>query len=97
MKVRITQAAFADLRDIGYWIALDDPERAITFVQELAEKCLSLSDRAFLYPSAPEAGEGVRKRRHRKYLILYHVGAETIEVLHVIHGMRDYRKMFTRL
>ncbi|HEY0130718.1 MAG TPA: type II toxin-antitoxin system RelE/ParE family toxin [Allosphingosinicella sp.] len=45
MKVRITQAALADLRDIGHWIALDDPERAITFVQELAEKCLSLSDR----------------------------------------------------
>ena len=53
--------------------------------------------RAFLYPSAPEAGEGVRKRRHRKYLILDHVGAQTIEVLHVIHGMRDYRKIFTRL
>jgi plasmid stabilization system protein ParE len=39
MKVRITQAAYVDLRDIGHWIALDDPERAITFLQELAEKC----------------------------------------------------------
>ena len=97
MKVRITQAAFADMRDIGNWIALDDSERAITFVQELAEKCLSLADRAFLYPAAPEAGEGVRKRRHHKYLILYHVGVEAIDVLHVIHGMRNYRKMFTRL
>jgi toxin ParE1/3/4 len=58
---------------------------------------LSLSDRAFLYPTAPEAGDGVRKRRYRKYLILYHLGAETIDILHVIHGMRDYRKMFTRL
>jgi plasmid stabilization system protein ParE len=53
MKVRITQAAFADLRDIGHWIALDDPERAVTFVQELGEKCLSLSDRAFLYRRRP--------------------------------------------
>lgn len=55
MKIRITQEAFTDLRDIGHWIALDDPERALTFVQELAEKCLGLSDRAFLYPAAPEA------------------------------------------
>jgi len=97
VKVRITQAAFADLRDIGHWIALDDPERAIAFVQELAEKCLRLSDRAFLYPTAPEAGPRRQERRHRKYLILYHVGAETIEVLHVVHGSRDYRKIFTRL
>jgi plasmid stabilization system protein ParE len=37
MKVRLTQGAIADLRDIGHWIALDDPERAITFVQEMAE------------------------------------------------------------
>jgi plasmid stabilization system protein ParE len=37
MKVRLARTAIADLRDIGHWIALDDPERAITFVQELAE------------------------------------------------------------
>ena len=97
MKVRLTWGALADLRDIGHWIALDDPDRAVTFVEELAEKCLGLADRAFLYPPAPEAGESVRKRRHRRYLILYHVGAETIEILHVVHGTRDYRKLFLKL
>jgi plasmid stabilization system protein ParE len=40
MKVILSQAAIADLLEIGHWIALDDPQRAITFVQELAEKCL---------------------------------------------------------
>lgn len=64
MKVRLTQEAIADLRDIGHWIALDDPERAITFVQELADKCLSLSDRAFLFrprlrPARASGSEGI--------------------------------------
>jgi len=97
MKVVLTQAALADLRDIGHWIALDDPERAVTFVGELSEKCLGLADRPLLYPLAPEAGEGVRKRRHQRYLILYRVKSGRIEILHVVHGARDYRKLFTRL
>jgi toxin ParE1/3/4 len=95
MKVRLAQTAIADLRDIGHWIALDDRGGRLRSCKSWPRS--ALADRAYLYPSAPEVGEGVRKRRHRKYLILYHVGAETIEVLHVIHGMRDYRRMFTRL
>jgi toxin ParE1/3/4 len=97
MKVVLTQAALADLRDIGHWIALDDPDRAITFVHELSEKCLGLAGRPLLYPLAPEAGEGVRKRRHGRYLILYLVARNRIEILHVVHGARNYRELFTRL
>jgi plasmid stabilization system protein ParE len=97
MNVVLTQAALADLRDIGHWIALDDPDRAISFVQELADKCLGLADRPLLYPQAPEAGEGLRKRRHGRYLILYRVARDRIEILHVVHGARNYRELFTRL
>jgi len=35
--------------------------------------------------------------RTKEPSILYPVGAETIEVLHVVHGTRGYRGMFTRL
>lgn len=97
MKVILTQAALADLRDIGHWIALDDPDRAITFIGELRGKCLGLSDRPLLYPPAPEAGQGVRKRRHQRYLILYRIERDRIEILHIVHGARDYRKLFTRV
>jgi toxin ParE1/3/4 len=97
MRVILTQAALADLRDIGHWIALDDSGRAITFVDELSEKCLGLADRPFLYPLAPEAGEGIRKRRHGRNLILYRIASDRIEILHVLHGARNYRELFTRL
>jgi plasmid stabilization system protein ParE len=97
MKVVLTQSALADLRDIGHWIALDDPRRAVTFVRELGEKCLGLADRPLLYPLAPETGQGVRKRRHQRYLILYRIARGRIEILHVVHGARDHRKLFTRL
>jgi len=97
MKVVLTQAALADLRDIGHWIALDNPERAVTFVRELGEKCLDLGEHPLLYPLAPEIGQEVRKRRHQRYLILYRIAGSRIEILHVVHGARDYRTLFTRV
>ena len=97
MNVVLTREAIADLRDIGLWIALDDPDRAATFVRELSEKCLELADRPLLYPAAEEIGLGVRKRRHRNYLILYRIQRSRIEILHVIHGSRDQRALFTSL
>jgi len=32
----------------------------------------------------------VRRRPHGNYLIFYRVGAEQVEILHVLHGARDY-------
>jgi len=97
MKVILTQSALADLRDIGHWIALDDPDRSVMFIGELRSKCLGLADRPLLYPLAPEIGQGVRKRRHHRYLILYRTAGDRIEILHVVHGARDYRALFTRV
>lgn len=47
MNVVMTQAAIADLLDIGHWIGLEDPDRALTFVDELEAKCLDLADKPF--------------------------------------------------
>lgn len=33
---------------------------------------------------------GVRRRPHGNYLIFYRVTPESVEVLHILHGARDY-------
>ncbi len=33
---------------------------------------------------------GIRRRPYGDYLIFYRIGTNTVEVLHVIHGARDY-------
>jgi toxin ParE1/3/4 len=97
MNVVMTQAAIADLLDIGHWIGLEYPDRAVTFVDELEGKCLDLAEKPLLYPLASEIGPDIRKRRHRKYLIVYRIVRDRIEVLHVVHGARDHRKLFTSI
>lgn len=91
MRVRLTRRAEADLDGIAAFIARDNPSRAVTFVQELYEKCVTLADMPDAFLLIPRyAALGVRRRVHRDYLILFSVKGETISVLRVLHGARDY-------
>ncbi|SAL07921.1 plasmid stabilization system protein [Caballeronia arationis] len=53
MIVRILPAAEAELEAIGDYIARDNPRRALSFVRELHDKCMSLADMPLAYPLVP--------------------------------------------
>jgi plasmid stabilization system protein ParE len=91
MIVVISDAAEADLEAIGDWIAERSPQRALTFILELRERCLGLADLPRGFPLVPRyEHHGVRRRPYGNYLIFYRVTDERVEVLHVLHGARDY-------
>ncbi len=91
MKVVVTEAALADLVRIGRAIALDSPARAQTFVTELHDRCLQLADMPRAFPLLPRWEErGVRRRPYGDYLIFCRLSGDTVEILHVLHGARDY-------
>ena len=91
MIVIITDEAQADLWRIGEYIALDNPRRAETFVDELEARCLALGDMPRAFPLVPRYEDsGVRRRPHGNYLIFYRVGSNSVDVLHVIHSAQDY-------
>lgn len=91
MTVVFTQAAEADLERIADYIALDNPWRAATFVQELIDRCERLADAPQAFPLVPRyEGRGIRRRSYREYLIFYRVGVDQIEIVHVLNGAQDY-------
>jgi toxin ParE1/3/4 len=91
MIVVITDAAENDFEAIADWIANDNPERALTFVRELRRRCERLADAPRGYALVPRYEHtGVRRRPYRDYLIFYRIGDGKIEVLHVLHGAREY-------
>ena len=94
MRVVLTDEAQADLEDIGDWIARDNPSRALTFVKELRHRCQTLAKAPRGYVLIPRYEHtGVRRRPHGNYLIFYRVSRNTVEVLHVLHGARDYESI----
>jgi toxin ParE1/3/4 len=91
MIVVITAAAEHDLESIADRIAQDNPTRALTFLAELRRRCETLIDTPEGYALVPRYEVlGIRGRPYRDYLIFYRVAGDTIKILHVLHGARDY-------
>jgi plasmid stabilization system protein ParE len=92
--VVVTAEAESDLEQITNYIAEQSAEIALNFVRELREKCESLADAPRGYPLVPRHEHlGIRRRPFGNYLIFYRVGADAIEVVHILHGARDYEPL----
>jgi toxin ParE1/3/4 len=94
MRVVITAAAKADLLAIRRYIEADNPTRAVSFVEELLDRCLALADTPRAYPLLPRYERfGIRRCVHGDHLIFYRLQPEQIEVIHVLQGARDIEAM----
>ena len=81
--VKFAPVSLNDLLEIGHRIALDDPQRAETFVTELEVACLKLSEFPNIGRSRPDIGDGVRVKVHRQYIIIYRNAEKSVEILRV--------------
>ncbi|QUT06068.1 type II toxin-antitoxin system RelE/ParE family toxin [Sphingobium phenoxybenzoativorans] len=98
MIVEISAEAERDLERIGDFIARDNPRRALTFLQELRTKCMSLAGLPNGFPLVPRyEALGIRKRGHGDYLIFYRVDAEKVVIIHILHGAQDYGEILSLL
>lgn len=97
MKVAFSRRAVIDLESIGDWIAQDNPQRAVTFVEELEDTCFKLTHASRAFPLvAGFEGLGIRRRAYRSYIILYRLVGDVVEILHVVHGARDYQSILSQ-
>jgi toxin ParE1/3/4 len=54
MRWELSPQAETDLREIGDYIARDNPDRAASFVAELLARSKRISERPAAYPTRPE-------------------------------------------
>jgi toxin ParE1/3/4 len=95
MRVRLTLAARHDLVEIAKWVAKDSPERALRLIDDLESSCRTLKDFPESFPIVVNTKElEVRRKVHENYLISYHILPKIIEVLHIVHGSRDWQEFF---
>jgi toxin ParE1/3/4 len=88
-RVELTADAEADLAAIGDWIAIDNPVRAITFVEEIIAACGTLDLMPDRFAEVDRLGAGVRRMAFGRYLILYRIEADVVAIAPVLHGARD--------
>lgn len=89
MGVRLSRRAEMDLVEITDFIALDNPERAYEFEDELLERARKISMAPLGYIERPELKEGVRSCAHGAYVIFFTVDDQGIRIERILHGARD--------
>jgi toxin ParE1/3/4 len=90
MLLRFTAEAERDLEAISDWIAESNPHRAISFLVELRDACRILMEFPESCPLVPRyESRGIRRKVSGSYLIFYVVDANSVTIIHVLHGARD--------
>ena len=95
MRVTLTTAAASDVEQIGDYIALDNPARALTYIDELQRRIAKLGELPQAGRSRPEWADGVRSTPFGSYLIVWWIRGDLIEILRVVHGARDLDALFS--
>jgi toxin ParE1/3/4 len=86
MQCIFTEQAERDLEAIADYIALDNPIRALSFVQEIRDRCYKFTYAPKGVAVFPEYGENVRKVPFGNYRILYTLQGDDVVILHISHG-----------
>jgi len=89
MPVIFTVQAEQDLEEIGDYIAIDNPSRAVSFVREIREHCAKISSSPLAYTLRPDLGERMRSCSHGRYVILFQSSDTEVLIVRVLHGARD--------
>ena len=94
MKVVLSRAAQADLREIAFYIARDSKVRAISFVGELQAKAQDTGRIPRAFPLIPRyEHRGIRRRPFGAYLIIYRIEDDRVAIVRILHGARDYEAL----
>jgi toxin ParE1/3/4 len=94
MRLVFRPEAEADLTDIHDHIAGDSPVRAKRFVTLLRERCGALRQHPRMGRARDELRPGLRSLPVERYLVIYRVLEDAVEVVAVVHGSRDIEALF---
>jgi toxin ParE1/3/4 len=93
-KLRRTPRAELDLIEIWNYISADNLDAADKLVLGIDETCQLLGRQPEIGRTRPDLGSDIRSFAHRRYLILYRIVADGMEIVRVVHGARNLPDLF---
>lgn len=92
MNLFFTLLAEKDLEEIGDYIAIDNPRRAISFIAELRGQCRKICLNPEGYRNRTELSEKIRSCAFGKYVIFFEAEDQQITIIRILHGARDLKE-----
>jgi toxin ParE1/3/4 len=93
-RAYFSASARSDLLEILEYIGLDKPGAAVSQVEKLEAACSMLARNPYSGTSRDDLLPNLRAFSLGNYVVFFRACADGIEVVRVVHGSRDYRKLF---
>ena len=93
-QVQVSREAKADLREIRDHIAASNVDAAKKLVQQIAVTFDSLGDMPMVGRKRDDLAYGLRSLAVGKYIVVYRLMENSIEIVRVLHGARDIPSFF---
>lgn len=94
MRLSFSPQAETDLEEIGDYIALDYPVRALSFVAELRDRSALIAKTPHAFPAREDLAEGLRMMVYHAYVVFYRVLDVEIRIERILHASRDLPALF---
>ncbi len=96
-RYQLTPAAEADLGEISGYIRFDSPDAALRVLARVREAMRRLAE----FPRMGHVREDLADKSLRfwpvySYLIVYRPDTRPLQIIRVLHGARDVRRILTR-
>jgi toxin ParE1/3/4 len=95
-QLLFSERAERDLLEIGDFIARDNPIAAAQFVALLERRCSLLALHPLAGRTRDELIKGLRSLAYGRYVIFYRAIEDGAEIVRVLHGARDLRRVLRR-
>lgn len=89
MIVAFLGQARRDIDDIWEYVASDDSAAADRLIDRIYAISRRLADFPESGPARPDIAPGVRSLMAGRYLLLYQINGDAVDVARVVHGARD--------
>ena len=89
MPIEVSPLAEADLREIGDYIAQDNPRRAESFIDELLAHGEKIAAMPTAYVAREDLAPGLRACAHQRYVIFFRTLGPRVRIERILHGARD--------
>lgn len=83
-----------DLKLIWHYIAAENRQAATRFLLRIEDRIAALREFPLMGSPRDDLGPGFRTLVIGKYLVIYRPVPEGVEIIRVVHGVRDLRRLF---
>ena len=94
-RARFTSLAELDLNEIWLFVAGQSVDSADRLQDRVLAICQSLAEQPGMGEARPDLKDGLRVFPVGNYIIFYRPEPDGIEVVRVLHGARDYARLFS--